>query len=145
MNKTISRFSVFAVACLLLSGCASTSMSSEESVSAPESNQSNSSIESSGSENLTTDLPAEWSSDEIQIWNLFSQIHPEVKIISDVGKRALIASTHNICEAYDEGYSRIEISSVMSSNGTSNAEFNDDLMTLSVTYFCPQHMSEQVN
>lgn len=145
MNKKVRAYVGLAIISLLVSGCSSSSAEESTSVPTPQSSKSSASESSSSSANVTPELPGEWSSDELKIWNLFSQIHPEVKIINLAGKRALLDMTHNICEAYDEGFSRVEIASVMNSRGSSDAAFNDDLMTLGVTYFCPQHMSKQLN
>lgn len=101
----------------------------------------------SGNEPATTladQLPPEWTDDERSIWKVMSATHPEVKVLDLRGKRALMTMPHDVCVAYDEGYSRKEIASVLTSSGSVSSAFNDDLMTLGVTYFCPQHMESQL-
>lgn len=89
-------------------------------------------------------LPSEWSKKELELWNVFSGVHSETKALNLSGKRALVEMTHNVCEAYTEGFTRLEIASVINSKGQDSG-FTDDLMILAVTYFCPQYMNAQAN
>jgi hypothetical protein len=93
---------------------------------------------------LSDQQPPEWTDDDKAIWNFLSEVYPEIKVLDLEGKRALLSMPHDICLSYDEGYTRKEIAQVMAQSGSTNSAFNDDLMTLGVTYFCPEHMDSQL-
>lgn len=134
------------VGLLLLTGC--TTQSDQSSVS-PAPDETSSAIDEStpdGSNstepNVDSDLPSEWSSTEVKIFNLFSAVYPASTIIDLSGKRALMENADLICQAFGEGYSRREIQAA-TSGAEFTAEMSDDWMTLSVTYLCPEYLHLQ--
>jgi hypothetical protein len=139
---------MLAVGLLLLSGC--TAQSDGSSIT-PMPDESSSTIDEDTPDyteptevNVDPDLPGEWSSTEVEIFNLFSSIYPATAIIDRKGKRALMDNANLICQAYGEGYSRREIQSA-TSWGEFTAEMSDDWMTLSVTYLCPEYLNLQTS
>jgi hypothetical protein len=93
---------------------------------------------------VDSDYPSEWSSTEIEIFELFTGFYPASALMDLDGKRALMDNSQLICDAYGEGYSRQEIQSA-TSGGAFTAEMADDWMTLSVTYLCPEFFDLQMS
>ena len=115
-----------------------------------EGNSSSSSNSSSGSSVVVprdtvrdTSLPAGWNANEINIWTLLSATYPVISGIDLAGKQALMDNAYLTCQAYSEGYSRLEILNV-SDSPSLPAGLADDLMTLAVTTFCPEYTNQQL-
>jgi hypothetical protein len=88
-------------------------------------------------------LPASWSSSEVSLWNTLASVSPTIAGINNSGKSALMENAHLTCQAYSEGYGRLEI--LNATNGPSlPSGLADDMMTLAVTSFCPQYSSLQL-
>lgn len=88
-------------------------------------------------------LPPEWSNDEREMFELYASIYKSNQGISLEGKRALMDNAYLICDAYSQGFSRLEIQSA-TSGGSVTPQMADDWMTLSVTYICPEFFDEQM-
>lgn len=127
----MKKFGYLLAVLLLTAGLTSCSIDSRDSGSRP-------------ATTLADQQPPEWTDDETSVWKLMSELYPEVKVLDLEGKRALLRMPHDICLSYDEGYTRKEIAAVMSASGSTNSAFNDDLMTLGVTYFCPEFFDLQM-
>ena len=143
----MKRTATIVISILLLTGCSSTVGGSKVD---PLPSESSSTIDKGSNDdtvpsepNSAENLPGEWSSTQVKIFNLFSAIYPVAGFMDLRGKRALMENSDLICQAFDEGYSRSEIL-----DATSGAEFtskmSDDWMTLSVTYLCPRHLDLQI-
>ncbi len=102
-----------------------------------------SSSTSSGTSSTSGSMPSGWSTDEREIWTLLESIYPEISSLNSAGKAAFIESTHLVCQAYSEGYSRLEILSVID-GGNLPQGLMDDMMTLSVATFCPEYTDIQL-
>lgn len=139
----MKRIVVTLVGLMLLTGC---STKTEEPVYTPTVDEPSSTIdENSGNEaTVDSDYPSEWSSTEIEIFELFTGFYPASALMDLDGKRALMDNSQLICDAYGEGYSRQEIQSA-TSGGAFTAEMADDWMTLSVTYLCPEFFDLQMS
>lgn len=127
------------ISALLLTGCAMQTQESSLDKSVPLESQATPSFPAG-----IDDLPAEWTKDEMALWDAFSNMHYEAQALDLESKRSLIAMTHKICDAYKQGFTRLEIESFISARGSKSA-ITDDLMTLGVKYVCPEHMDAQPN
>lgn len=88
-------------------------------------------------------LPSSWSSQEVSLWNTLASFYPTIASMDNAGKNALMNNVHLTCQAYSEGYSRIEIFNA-SNSVTLPSGLIDDTMTLAVTTFCPQYTDLQL-
>jgi hypothetical protein len=141
--EQMKKLVMITVGLLMLTGCSAQSGGSSV---APTPDETSSMIDEttpdgadSGSTNVDSALPSEWTSTEVKIFNLFSSIYPSSAIMDLNGKRALMENAELICQAYGEGYSRYEIQSA-TSGAEFTAEMSDDWMTLAVTYLCPEYL-----
>jgi len=142
MNSLAKLF--FALFILSLSGCVlSPQAAVEETSSVEEVGPTRDTNTSDGSSNNSAEtIPPEWSETEKQIFDSYVLFYPETREIDLQGKRALMENAHLICQAYGEGYSRIEIQSAIT-GGSVTSQMSDDWMTLSVTYLCPEFFDLQ--
>jgi hypothetical protein len=139
LGEAVKKIIAFAAIALLLSGCSQVPAPVTILPKNPDVTQT----ESPGTTpDLNEQVPSEWTSTEKEIFTAYSNVYPENKVISLVGKRALMDNAHLICQAYSEGYSRQEIQAATSGGGVSTA-MSDDWMTLSVTYLCPEYLDQQ--
>lgn len=137
MNSLAKLFFAFFI--LSLSGCVLSPEPSEQETSSVEEVAPTREADTGdrSSNNSVEAIPPEWSQTEKQIFESYVLFYPETREIDLQGKRALMDNAHLICQAYGEGYSRIEIQSAIT-GGSVTSQMSDDWMTLSVTYLCPE-------
>lgn len=90
-----------------------------------------------------TSLPSGWTTQEVDTWNSLVTFYPVIGAMDVTEKDTLIESAHLVCQAYSEGYSRLEILGVMEKPSLPSG-FSDDLMSSAVIFLCPEYTSIQL-
>lgn len=142
--KSMVAFAVSILLAVSLAGCSASSQESSDFTPAPDpvATEETAQGNQASPPDVSYDLPSEWTSTQRKMFDAYVLFYPQTKLMDLKGKRALMENASLICQAYDEGYARREILAAIT-GGSISSQMSDDWMTLSVTYFCPEHFDQQ--